>query len=90
MGVHTADRFSVIPELGVTLGYDLTCRLRAMVGYTFIYWSNVSRPGDQIDLECQPVPVPAAPSEPPRSPAFVQHTSDFWAQGINIGLDYRF
>jgi len=38
------DQFSVIPELGVTLGYDLTSRLRATAGYTFMYWSNVSRP----------------------------------------------
>ena len=89
MGVHNADQFSVIPELGMTLGYNLTCHLRATLGYTFIYWSSVSRPGDQIDLNVSPsqFPPPTASSE---KPAFVQHTSDFWAQGVNVGLDYRF
>ncbi len=89
MGAHNADQFSVIPELSMTLGYNLTCHLRATLGYTFIYWSNVSRPGDQIDLNVSPsqFPPPTASSE---KPAFVQHTSDFWAQGVNVGLDYRF
>ena len=39
-----------MPEIGFTLGYDLTSRLKATVGYTLLYWSNVARPGDQIDL----------------------------------------
>jgi hypothetical protein len=84
MGTHDANQFSVIPELGFTVGYDLTCNLRAMAGYTIMYWSNVSRPGDQIDLDVSLPPQTAA------KPAFTQHTSDFWAQGINLGLDYRF
>jgi hypothetical protein len=83
-GTHDANQFSVIPELGFTVGYDLTCNLRAMAGYTFMYWSNVSRPGDQIDLDVSLPPQTAA------KPAFTQHNSDFWAQGLNLGLDYRF
>ncbi len=90
MGVHNADQFSVIPELGVTFGYDLTCHLRATAGYTFIYWSNVSRPGDQIDLNVSPAQFPGPGQTTATRPAFTQHTSDFWAQGFNVGLDYRF
>ena len=60
-----------------------------MVGYSFIYWSNVSRPGDQIDLNVSPSQFPPY-DETATMPAFVQHTTDFWAQGINVGLDYRF
>ena len=89
MGVHTSDQFSMVPELGLTLGYDLTCHLRATVGYSFIYWSNVSRPGDQIDLNVSPSQFPPT-TQTATMPAFVQHTTDFWAQGINVGLDYRF
>ena len=29
MGVHDSDQFSVVPELGVTLGFDLSPQLRA-------------------------------------------------------------
>jgi hypothetical protein len=89
-GVHDADQFSVIPEIGATLGYDLTCHLRATLGYTLIYWSGVSRPGDQIDLDVSPSQFPGPDQTTATKPAFTQHTSDFWAQGVNVGLDYRF
>ena len=89
MGVHSADQFSVIPELGVTFGYDLTCRLRATAGYSLIYWGNVSRPGNQIDLEVSPSQFPPT-TQTADKPAFARHTSDFWAQGLHVGLDYRF
>lgn len=89
MGPHEANQFSIIPELGFTLGCDLTCNLRATLGYTFMYWSNVPRPGDQIDLNVSPSQFPPSTATVDR-PAFVQHNSDFWAQGINLGLDYRF
>jgi len=89
IGSYERDHFAVIPELGVTLGYDVTCNLRATVGYTFIYWSKVARPGDQIDLDVIPPPVTGADEESER-PAFSWVTTDFWAQGLNFGLDYRF
>jgi hypothetical protein len=88
-GVHSANQFSLIPEVGVTFGYDLTRHLRATVGYTFIYWNNVTRPGNQIDLGVAPSQFPPA-TQAASKPAFVQHNTDFWAQGINLGLDYRF
>jgi hypothetical protein len=88
--VYYADQFSVVPELGVTLGYQLTCHLRATLGYTFLYWSNVARPGDQIDLNVSPSQFPGPEQQTADRPAFVQHNSDFWAQGITVGFDYQF
>jgi hypothetical protein len=89
IGTHDSNQFSVMPELGLTLTCDVTEHLRARVGYTLLYWSNVARPGDQIDLnvDTNQFPPPIATGE---KPAFVLHTSDFWAQGVNLGLDYRF
>jgi len=87
-GVHTRNELAVIPELGVTLGFDITCRLRATVGYTFLYWSRVARPGGAVDLDASQLP----PEDPTglRRPAVRFVADDFWAQGINLGLDYRF
>ncbi len=51
IGSYERDEFSMIPELGLTMGYNLTQRLKLTAGYTLIYWSNVVRPGDQIDLD---------------------------------------
>jgi hypothetical protein len=90
MGVHNSNQFAAIPELALTLGYDLTCHLRAVAGYTFMYWSPISRPGDQIDLNVSPSQFPGPGQTPALKPQFVQHTADFWAQGVNVGLDYRF
>ena len=88
MGRYSHDDFAVIPELGVTLGYNITCRLRLTFGYTFIYWSKVARPGDQIDRDVSQLP-PEAPAGAQR-PEFAFRTNDYWTQGMNFGLEYRF
>lgn len=89
-GIYSHNEFSVIPELGLTLGYDLTPRLRATAGYTFIYWSRVARPGDQIDLDLNPTQFPPNQLDGGARPRFPFAMTDFWLQGINVGLDYRY
>lgn len=88
MGRYSRDDFAVIPELGATLGYNITARLRLTFGYTFIYWSKVARPGDQIDRDVSQLP-PQAPAAAER-PEFAFRTTDHWVQGMNFGLEYRF
>jgi len=90
IGTYTDDQFSVVPEVGVNLGYNITPRLRALVGYTFLYWSNVVRPGDQIDLSLNPSQFPPGTLNGAARPAFTFNDSDFWAQGLNFGAEYRF
>lgn len=88
IGLHRQNEFSVIPEFGVTLGYNLTRRLRASFGYTFIYWNNVLRAGDQVDRA-----VSQLPPEPPtgdQRPGVLMKNTDFWSQGMRFGLDYCF
>ena len=64
--------------------------MRFLVGYSLIYWSNVVRPGDQIDLNVNPDLLPPAMDNPGMlSPTFAMNDSAFWAQGINLGLDWR-
>jgi len=91
MGRYTQNDFAVIPELGVTLGYDITDRLRATFGYTFIYWSRVARPGDQIDMSVNPTYVPNwGPPVGGAFPEFVFNPTDLWVQGMNAGVEFRF
>ncbi|MAT70261.1 MAG: hypothetical protein CMJ58_12150 [Planctomycetaceae bacterium] len=98
VGVYERNVFAVIPELGVTLGYDLTERLRFNVGYSFIYWSRVARPGDQIDLNVNsdylPFPGDTDYTDPnvvaPARPQFVFRDSDFWVQGVTLGFLYQY
>lgn len=91
IGTYRRDDFAVVPELGATLGYQVTPRLRALVGYSFIYWSRVARAGDQIDREVNPnlLPPEAVPLVGPLRPAFAYHYTDLWVQGVNFGIDYR-
>ncbi len=53
-GTHTSDEFVVIPQFGVEMGCQVTCRLRTFVGYNLLYWAPVLRAGDQIDLNIDP------------------------------------
>ncbi|TWU67356.1 hypothetical protein V7x_29300 [Crateriforma conspicua] len=91
IGSYTQDEFAVVPELNAKLGYQLTDNLRLTVGYTFIYWSNVVRPGEHIDTDLNPALLP--PESDPFTgvlrPSFAFDTTDYWAQGISVGGEYR-
>ena len=90
-GRFSRDRFSVAPEATVNVGLRITDRLKASVGYNFLAWSGVVRPGDQIDrtVDLSVVPnfplVPRSASRP--LPTFRE--SNLWAQGVQFGLEYR-
>lgn len=90
IGTTAHDEFTVVPELGLTLGWQLTRCWQATLGYSFIYWSQVARPGEQIDLDLnlsQLAPDGLTGNARPRAaPVF----TDFWAQGLSFGLDCQF
>ena len=90
IGLYEENRFSVVPEFGITLGYDVTCQLRATFGYTLIYWSNVARPGDQIDFGVNNSQFSGGALSGEARPEFNWATAGYWAQGMNVGLEYCF
>jgi hypothetical protein len=90
IGTHEFDSFSVVPELGVQLKYDLTPCLQASLGYNFLYWSKVGRAGEQIDTDVNLTQQPPGPATGELRPVFLEDSNDFWAQGLNVGLEYTF
>jgi hypothetical protein len=91
IGSHSRDVFGVVPEVRVQLAYQVGPHLRIHAGYSFLYWSQVLRAGDQIDLAVNPALLPPAmPGATPQRPAFSFQGSGFWAQGIDIGLVFAF
>jgi hypothetical protein len=88
------DRFAVLPELDVNLGYQLCPMVRVFAGYTFLYWSEVARPGDQIDTTVNLTRVPTSstfgPLSGPARPALPFKNTDFWAQGVTFGVEFRY
>jgi hypothetical protein len=92
MGHFSRNQFAVLPEGSLVVGYQVTGSLRAWVGCTFLYCTNVVRPGDQIDRIVNPTFLPTGTGAglPPARPGFSFQTSDFWAGGLSLGLEYRF
>ena len=90
-GEYSQNEFTVIPEFGINLGYQLTDHLRFTIGYTGIYWSNVVRPGQHIDRDVNPnlLPPLSTPVAGANRPSFAFDTTDYWIQGINLGGEYR-
>ncbi len=54
IGRATQSQFGVIPEVQLRVGYQVLTNLRASVGYDFVYWNQVVRPGNQIDRNINP------------------------------------
>jgi hypothetical protein len=101
MGLHTRDRFGVVTELGLDVGYQLTEQLKLFAGYNFLYLSTVMRPGDQIDPVVARSQLPGtarsilSPSGSTARlgelhPVYAFHGTDFWAHGVNFGLEFRY
>ena len=92
IGSYSRDEFSVVPEVDFNIGYQVTNNLRVFVGYTFLYWSDVVRPGDVIDLNVNSTRLPTSliPPSGPSRPSFTFRDSDYWAQGINFGVQVRY
>jgi hypothetical protein len=92
IGHYSRNVFSVLPELGFNVGYQVTNNLGLYIGYTFLYWTNVTRPGDAIDLQVNSTrtPVSLVPPSGPAAPLFTFRSSDFWVQGINFGMRVRY
>lgn len=94
-GRHTRDVFAVVPEVNANVGVAFANWGRVYVGYNFLFASSVSRPGDVINRNLNVTQVPGLGGDPaalvgPPEPAFRFNRSDFWAQGLNFGLEFRY
>jgi hypothetical protein len=96
IGQQTVNRFAVIPEVNLNFGVQLTRHMRARFGYSFLYVSSVARPGQQIDHVINPTQSPALTGNPGAAlvgaarPGLPVASTDFWAQGLNFGLDFTY
>lgn len=93
-GQRSSTAFAVNPEFQVKLGYDLTPNIRLTVGYDFLYLSNVIRPGDQLDRNIPKGQVFMQGGQNTATsttqPSNLFRTTDFYAQGLNAGITFRF
>lgn len=92
IGHSSHSRYSLVPELDCNVGYQFTPHIRATIGYTLLWWTDVVRAGDQIDLSVNPNLLPGSTTAPagPQRPAFNFQRSDLWAQGVSFGLEFNY
>jgi len=91
-GSFERDEFTMIPELGLTLGIRIFDWLHATAGYTLVYMPSVVRAGDQIDLDVNPnlLAPPVDPFTGSDRPQFRYIESDYYAHGLSLGLQLQF
>jgi hypothetical protein len=91
VGSRTQNQFTIVPEANFHVGFVVSENIRLTAGYDGLYWSNVLRPGKQVNqhVNVQPLgsPVPLGPIEPQPLPLA---NSGLWAQGWNLGVEFQF
>jgi hypothetical protein len=96
IGSYSRSTFAVVPEVGFNVGYRITPAASIFLGYSFLYASNVVRPGNQIDRNVNTTQSTAYTETPtpiaqgPARPSFSFNDSSFWAQSVSLGFSYRF
>ncbi len=93
-GNFSRDAFTIIPEANINVGFFLTRNLRFFAAYNIFYWSNVVRPGDQLNNRIDSRQVPTDPTFNSTvqaglpGPSFL--TRGFFGQGVSIGVEFGF
>jgi hypothetical protein len=90
IGRYFRTEFGVVPEGQVLLGYQLCSWCRVNVGYNFLWWNSVIRPSGLIDPAVNGTYVPfRGPASGVARPMPVFNSSDFWAQGLTLGVEFN-
>lgn len=90
IGTFDQDEFAIVPELNVSVRYNVSDRFQVLLGYSFIYWSEVALSGDMIDLNVNTTQIDGAlvgNASPARQPL---QSDGFWYSGLSIGGALRF
>ena len=94
IGQYTQNKFAVVPQVGLNIGYHVTPNFRVFMGYNFMYLSSVLRPGNQIDTNIDVTRIPNFPVAGATTLPFVRPTvplkdTDFFTQGLSFGMQWK-
>jgi hypothetical protein len=90
VGTHGPDRFTVVPEVDLRLGWRPTHWLRLTAGYSLLVFTDVLRPGEQIDPRLNPNLLQGAAGGGVARPTYAAHGTDVLIQGATLGLEVFF
>lgn len=91
-GHRSQSEFTALFDMGFDAGIRVHQQFELHLGYTFLFWPDVQRAGDQIDTAVNPnlLPPPVPGAGAPARPAVRNKSTHFWAQGISFGFEYRY
>ncbi len=94
IGTHSRTVFGVVPETGLNLGVRITPHVSLTIGYSFLLWNEVVRPGAQIDRFVNPELIPSSknfgPLTGPERPIFSFHDESFLVHSFTCGLGFQY
>jgi len=91
VGRQVSSRITVIPEAQFKLRYRWSERLGISLGYSALYWNKVLCPGDQMDGRLNVTQLPGrGPETGARFPAPLFVQTDYFAQGFDLGIEFRY
>jgi hypothetical protein len=91
IGRETAWRVTLVPEVGVRSRLALTPGCSLTIGYSLLYWNKVLCPGDQMDPHANVSQLPfRGPVTGPAVPAPLFEHTDYFAQGLDLGVQFTF
>ena len=89
-GRSSENRFAVLPEANVQLGFQLTSWANVFAGYQVMYLSNMARAGDQVNRNLSPSGLPSVPGFTTRNLRATDVASatsgDLFLHGFNFGF----
>lgn len=96
IGTHSRNRFAMVPQAALDLGYRITDSATLSLGYDFMQVGKVLRPGNQVGRTInttqstsfteEPSPTPSGPLQPD----FRYRDSSLRVQGVNLRFSLTF
>jgi hypothetical protein len=94
IGHRSHDDFAIVPEVGINLGYEVSSGIILRVGYNFLYLSSAARAAEQLDPVINPGLVPSdatfGTGGGPQRPLQPLDNTNFYAHGLNLGVELRY
>ncbi len=89
IGFASNNTLAIVPELNVSVRYNLKKNVQLTAGYSLIYWSKIILAGDIIDTTINPTQVPG-PLVGAARPTVSVSDDSFYYHGITAGVHIRF
>jgi hypothetical protein len=91
IGVFHGSDWTILPELGATVSWQVVPSVRVIAGYTALWLNRIARAADQADLTLNPALfLPGAIPAPTDRPALLLPRWDSWLQTVSVGVEFTY